>query len=92
MTVGILGMAFKGGSDDPRNSLSYELHNLLYVRAESTACSDVHIVDERFVSAEQLLGVADLIIVATPHPEYCDIKTDKPVVDLWGITGRPPIV
>ena len=33
MTVGILGMAFKGESDDNRSSLSYKLKRILRVRA-----------------------------------------------------------
>ena len=33
MTVGILGMAFKGESDDNRSSLSYKLKRVLNVRA-----------------------------------------------------------
>ena len=32
MTVGILGMAFKGESDDTRSSLSYKLRRVLKVR------------------------------------------------------------
>ena len=33
MTVGILGMAFKGGSDDTRSSLSYKLKRILAFKA-----------------------------------------------------------
>ena len=32
MTVGVLGMAFKGGSDDTRSSLSYKLKRILRSR------------------------------------------------------------
>jgi UDP-N-acetyl-D-mannosaminuronic acid dehydrogenase len=92
MTVGILGMAFKGGSDDRRDSLSYKLRKLLAARAAVTLCSDVHIADDRFVSTEQLLYDADLIILATPHAEYRDLDTTKPVVDVWGVTGRPSVI
>jgi UDP-N-acetyl-D-mannosaminuronic acid dehydrogenase len=35
-----------------------------------------------------VLARADLLIVAAPHPEYHDLITDKPVADLWGVTGR----
>jgi UDP-N-acetyl-D-mannosaminuronic acid dehydrogenase len=38
MTVGILGMAFKGGSDDTRSSLSYKLKRLLAFKAAKVIC------------------------------------------------------
>lgn len=92
MTVGILGMSFKAGSDDPRDSLSYKLSKVLALRAAATLCSDSYVDDDRFVGLDQVLRDADLIIIATPHPEYRDLATDKPVVDIWGLTGRAPIV
>ena len=39
MTVGILGMAFKGGSDDTRSSLSYKLKRVLAIKAREVLCS-----------------------------------------------------
>jgi UDP-N-acetyl-D-mannosaminuronic acid dehydrogenase len=92
MTVGILGMSFKAGSDDPRDSLSYKLTKVLASRAAATLCSDSYVDDDRFVGLDQVLRDADLIIIATPHLEYRDLVTDKPVVDIWSLTGRPPIV
>ena len=40
MTVGILGMAFKGGSDDTRSSLSYKLKRVLALKAREVLCTD----------------------------------------------------
>ena len=40
MTVGILGMAFKGESDDNRSSLSYKLKRVLKVRAKAVLTTD----------------------------------------------------
>jgi UDP-N-acetyl-D-mannosaminuronic acid dehydrogenase len=88
LTVGVLGMAFKAGSDDPRESLSYKLRKILLLKANETLCSDPYIADERFTPLDEVLARADLLVIAAPHPEYRDLATDKPVADLWGITGR----
>ena len=40
MTVGILGMAFKPNSDDPRSSLSYKLRKVLLVECKRVLCTD----------------------------------------------------
>src|SRR5262245_66363675 len=44
-SVAILGMAFKGDSDDPRESLSYKLRKLLEVQAKEVLCSDPYVSD-----------------------------------------------
>lgn len=88
MTVGILGMAFKGGSDDSRESLAYKLRKILMLKANETLCNDPYISDDRFSPLDQVLAKADLLVVAAPHPEYKNLATDKPMADMWGITGR----
>ena len=40
LTVGILGMAFKGGSDDNRSSLSYKLRRVLAFKAREVLTTD----------------------------------------------------
>lgn len=40
MTAGILGMAFKGESDDPRDSLAYKLRKLLLLEAHDILCNE----------------------------------------------------
>ncbi|WP_117213610.1 nucleotide sugar dehydrogenase [Allorhizocola rhizosphaerae] len=88
LTVGILGMAFKGGSDDPRESLSYKLRKILTLKTKETLCNDPYVVDDRFLPLGEVIERSDLLVVAAPHPEYRDLATEKPVADMWGITGR----
>ncbi|MCW6011276.1 nucleotide sugar dehydrogenase, partial [Micromonospora sp. CPCC 205371] len=88
MSVGILGMAFKGGSDDPRESLAYKLRKILLLKARETLCTDPYISDERFTPLAEVLERADLLVIASPHPEYRDLTTDKPLIDMWGLTGQ----
>jgi len=88
LSVGLLGMAFKGGSDDPRDSLAYKLRKILTLKARETLCTDPYVADERFLPLDDVLKRADLLVIAAPHPDYADLETDKPLVDMWGLTGR----
>jgi UDP-N-acetyl-D-mannosaminuronic acid dehydrogenase len=89
MTVGILGMAFKGGSDDIRSSLSYKLRRILAFKADGVLCTDPYVKnDPRLVPLDKVLADSDLIVIATPHPEYRDLVTGKPVADMWNVLGK----
>jgi UDP-N-acetyl-D-mannosaminuronic acid dehydrogenase len=88
LSVGILGMAFKGGSDDPRESLAYKLRKLLTLKAERVLCTDPHVSDPRLVELEVVLAQADLLIIAAPHRQYATLSTDVPIVDMWGLTNQ----
>jgi UDP-N-acetyl-D-mannosaminuronic acid dehydrogenase len=92
LTVGVLGMAFKGGSDDSRESLAYKLRKILSVKARSVLCTDPYIADERFAPIDKVLADADILVIATPHREYAGLETELPVVDIWGLTGRGVLV
>jgi UDP-N-acetyl-D-mannosaminuronic acid dehydrogenase len=85
-TVAILGMAFKGDSDDNRSSLSYKLKKLLQVEARNVLCTDPFISDPRFVTLEQAVQQADVIILGAPHSAYRGLQfpAGKKVVDVWG--------
>jgi UDP-N-acetyl-D-mannosaminuronic acid dehydrogenase len=88
MTVGILGASFKGGSDDIRSSLAYKLKRILSFKARRVLMTDPYVtVDPELVPLEQVLAEADLVIVATPHPEYRDLQIDKPVADVWNVVA-----
>ena len=87
-TVGILGMAFKGESDDIRSSLSYKLKRLLRFRGGSVLCTDPYVeVDPDLVPLDEVLERADFLIIGAPHKIYADIETDLRVVDVWNLLG-----
>jgi len=87
-TVGILGMAFKGESDDPRASLSYKVRKLAAFKGARVLCTDPYIHDESFLPLDNVLKESDLLIIAAPHRAYRKLDlADREVVDIWGITG-----
>ncbi|MBI2027092.1 MAG: nucleotide sugar dehydrogenase [Deltaproteobacteria bacterium] len=86
MNVGILGMAFKGESDDSRDSLSYKLMKILKLHAKKVLCSDEYILNDFFLTKEELIERSDIIIVGTPHNAYGSLNLrDKVVYDIWGV-------
>jgi len=89
MTVGILGMAFKGGSDDIRSSLSYKLRRILRFKARNVICSDPYVTaDPTLVPLDQVVAAADLLVIAAPHPEYRGLETELPIIDVWNLAGN----
>jgi UDP-N-acetyl-D-mannosaminuronic acid dehydrogenase len=84
--VAILGMAFKGDSDDKRESLSYKLRKLLDLESKEVLCADPYVQDEDFVPLEDAIELADIIILGAPHSVYraLHIPQGKQVVDIWG--------
>jgi UDP-N-acetyl-D-mannosaminuronic acid dehydrogenase len=89
MTVGILGMAFKGGSDDIRSSLSYKLRRILAFKCAQVLCTDPRVtVDPALVPLDEVLERADLLIIGAPHQEYRELATGKPVADIWNLLER----
>jgi UDP-N-acetyl-D-mannosaminuronic acid dehydrogenase len=89
MTVGILGMAFKAGSDDTRSSLSYKLKRILAFKADAVLCTDPYVTtDPALLPLDEVLAAADLLVIAAPHPEYRGLAIDKPVADIWDVLGQ----
>lgn len=86
-TVGILGMAFKANSDDPRDSLAYKLRKIARAEAHAVLCHDSYIKDPSFHPLEKVLSESDIVILAAPHKEYRKINPaqypKKLFVDIW---------
>jgi UDP-N-acetyl-D-mannosaminuronic acid dehydrogenase len=88
MTVGILGMAFKGESDDTRSSLSYKLKRVLGVRAAGVLTTDPYVTtDGDLWALDEVLARSDLIVIGAPHKAYAEIDIPQPVVDIWNLRG-----
>ena len=87
-TIGILGMAFKGESDDQRASLSYKLRKLAAFKGARVICTDPFISDPTFEPLDKVISESDLLIVGAPHHAYRNLELNgHDVVDIWGITG-----
>ena len=88
-TVGILGMAFKGDSDDARSSLSYKLKRILRFRSREVLCTDPHVTtDDQLVPLDDVLARCDLLFVGAPHSAYRELQPTQPVVDVWNLFGN----
>jgi UDP-N-acetyl-D-mannosaminuronic acid dehydrogenase len=49
-------------------------------------CTDALVTnDPDLLPLQDVLDRADLLIIGAPHSQYNDIRTDKPVVDIWNL-------
>lgn len=84
--VGILGMAFKAGSDDSRDSLSYKLAKILRAEGATVLCTDPYIKDPTLKSLDEVLKQSETLILACPHKEYGTLPlAGRDLVDPWGV-------
>jgi UDP-N-acetyl-D-mannosaminuronic acid dehydrogenase len=91
--VGLLGMAFKGESDDNRSSLAYKLKRILKFKSGGVLTCDPYVKnDSELVSLEQVIAESDILIISAPHLRYKDFQTDKPVIDIWNLRGDGSVV
>ncbi len=94
LTVGLLGMAFKADSDDPRSSLSYKLKKELLFRARAVLTTDPHVKgDADLKPMAEVIAKSDLLFLCAPHSDYRKLDArGKPVVDIWNFFGKGALV
>ena len=88
--VGILGLSFKAENDDIRDSLSIKLLKYLKSKKIKTLQSDEYYRDKNNIDKKVLVSKSDIIIVATPHRNYKNLKINKKkvLIDLWGLIEK----
>ncbi len=84
--IGILGLTFKPDSDDIRGSLSLKLLKVLKRKGFKFLYSDPYYKLKKGVSAKKLIEKSDVVIIATNHSRYKNlkIKRNKTLIDLSG--------
>jgi UDP-N-acetyl-D-mannosaminuronic acid dehydrogenase len=78
-TIGILGMSFKPEIDDIRSSLTFKLNKALSFHSKKVYMTDPYVVDKRNLNLEWVIENSSILIVATQHKVYENLKTDKPI-------------
>src|SRR4051812_38705299 len=81
--VAVLGLAFKAGTDDERDSLAHKIVRLLERELADVAVHDPHVATPT-QSFEEAVSGADAVVVATNHPEFCGKGSLQRVRELAG--------
>lgn len=68
--IAAFGVTYKGNVDDMRESPAMEIIELLQEKGYSVAIYDPHVEREDFVSLDEAVDRADVILVLTDHNEY----------------------
>ena len=89
-TVGILGLSFKAENDDIRDSLSIKLLQDLKSKKIKTLQSDEYYKDKKNIDKKTLVKKSDILIIATPHKAYKNLKISKNkiVIDICGLIDK----
>jgi UDP-N-acetyl-D-mannosaminuronic acid dehydrogenase len=78
--VAVLGLAFKAGTDDERDSLSHKLIRLLERELADVAVHDPHVATPT-QSFEEAVIDADAVVIATNHAEFCGTAAFRRIAD-----------
>jgi UDP-N-acetyl-D-mannosaminuronic acid dehydrogenase len=87
--IAVLGLAFKSGTDDERDSLAHKLVRLLERELADVAIHDPH-VQTPTLELEEAVSGADAVVVATNHPGFASHTTLQAIAD--GATGEALVV
>jgi UDP-N-acetyl-D-mannosaminuronic acid dehydrogenase len=89
LRIGLLGMAFKGESDDNRSSLAYKLKRIMRFKSAGVLTTDPYVKDDdEIMSLEDVIAGSDLLIISAPHLRYKGLQTEKPIIDIWNLRGN----
>jgi UDP-N-acetyl-D-mannosaminuronic acid dehydrogenase len=98
--VAVLGLAFKGDTDDARDSLSHKLIRLLERELADVAVHDP-VVATPTATFDDAVRAADVVVVATNHSAYCTPDalaeiarlgaSDCLIVDPWNAFGAAQV-
>ena len=75
--IAAFGVTYKGNVDDMRESPAMEIIELLQEKGYSIAIYDPHVEREDFVSLEEAVDGADVILVLTDHNEYKNMNHEE---------------
>ncbi len=87
-TVGLLGVAFKGDSDDVRDSLAFKMKRLLELEAKAVLCTDEFVSNDWLLPLDDVLARADLLVIGAPHTRYKTLAPTQPTLDPWNLLSR----
>ncbi|AEC51118.1 UDP-N-acetyl-D-mannosaminuronic acid dehydrogenase [Pyrococcus sp. NA2] len=93
----VLGLAYKGGTDDVRNSPALKFIEIIRNLVSEVRTYDPY-VDGTHKSLEEVVKGADAIVIATDHPEFKNLNWDEikkflrtPIlIDGRNIVRKPP--
>jgi UDP-N-acetyl-D-mannosaminuronic acid dehydrogenase len=68
--IAAFGVTYKGNVDDMRESPSMDIINILKDKGYNVSIHDPHVTHHEFVSVEESVKGADLILILTDHNEF----------------------